>query len=148
MQYSQSKAMLIGDSKEGQAQLPCVLRLSILKRADKQITFHEGARVLRQDPVECLFQFVCSSNNHISRIHGMVERLCRAYGTPLPVVDKATAADLPEVPGLKLHAVLPDQAWPPQKLRPATCHRVPVGPCILLLLSLLLKRQAGASRQH
>jgi 3-methyladenine DNA glycosylase/8-oxoguanine DNA glycosylase len=40
-------------------------------------------RVLRQDPVECLFQFVCSSNNHISRIHGMVERLCREYGTPL-----------------------------------------------------------------
>ncbi|GAB4821909.1 hypothetical protein N2152v2_008955 [Parachlorella kessleri] len=42
-----------------------------------------GARMLRQDPVECLFQFVCSSNNHISRIHGMVERLCRRYGTPL-----------------------------------------------------------------
>ena len=28
-----------------------------------------GARVLQQDPVECLFQFICSSNNHISRIH-------------------------------------------------------------------------------
>ena len=56
-----------------------------------------GARVLRQDPVECLFQFVCSSNNHISRIHGMVERLCRAYGTPLPVSGKAADASLPEV---------------------------------------------------
>ena len=58
-----------------------------------------GARVLRQDPVECLFQFVCSSNNHISRIHGMVERLCRAYGTHLPVVASAAdaAAALPEV---------------------------------------------------
>ncbi|KAG2488622.1 hypothetical protein HYH03_012795 [Edaphochlamys debaryana] len=42
-----------------------------------------GARMLRQDPLECLFQFICSSNNHISRIHGMVERLCSAYGTPL-----------------------------------------------------------------
>ena len=42
-----------------------------------------GARVLRQDPVECLFQFVCSSNNHISRIQGMVDRLCTAYGTRL-----------------------------------------------------------------
>jgi N-glycosylase/DNA lyase len=39
--------------------------------------------VLRQDPVSCLFQFICSSNNHISRIHGMVERLCRGYGTQL-----------------------------------------------------------------
>ena len=55
--------------------------------------------MLRQDPVECLFQFVCSSNNHISRIHGMVERLCRAYGTPLPIVPSAAdaAAALPEV---------------------------------------------------
>ena len=63
-----------------------------------------GARVLRQDPVECLFQFVCSSNNHISRIHGMVERLCSAYGTPLPVLDTAAAAGLPEA-GLNLMAV-------------------------------------------
>ena len=39
--------------------------------------------MLRQDPLECLFQFVCSSNNHISRIHGMVDRLCTAYGTQL-----------------------------------------------------------------
>eukprot|EP00879_Flechtneria_rotunda_P007898 GHRR01008275.1.p1 GENE.GHRR01008275.1~~GHRR01008275.1.p1 ORF type:complete len:589 (+),score=236.26 GHRR01008275.1:58-1824(+) len=42
-----------------------------------------GARMLRQDPVECLFQFICSSNNHINRIHGMVERLCSTYGTQL-----------------------------------------------------------------
>lgn len=48
-------------------------------------TYVAGARVLRQDPEECLFQFICSSNNHIKRIHGMVERLCRAYGTPLIV---------------------------------------------------------------
>ena len=45
-----------------------------------------GARMLRQDPVECTFEFICSSNNHISRIGGMVEHLCRAYGTPLPPV--------------------------------------------------------------
>ena len=38
---------------------------------------------MRQDPVECLFEFICSSNNHISRIKGMVERLCQDYGTPL-----------------------------------------------------------------
>ncbi|GMH36261.1 hypothetical protein BSKO_04129 [Bryopsis sp. KO-2023] len=39
-----------------------------------------GARVLRQDPVECIFEFICSSNNNISRIQGMVERLCANYG--------------------------------------------------------------------
>ncbi|KAL3638846.1 8-oxoguanine glycosylase ogg1 [Castilleja foliolosa] len=33
----------------------------------------EGARVLRQDPLECLFQFICSSNNNIPRITKMVD---------------------------------------------------------------------------
>lgn len=61
-----------------------------------------GARMLRQDPVECLFQFICSSNNHISRIHGMVERLCSSYGTPLvpthPVDDSTEGGGLKEPP--------------------------------------------------
>ncbi|KAJ1382541.1 HhH-GPD domain [Sesbania bispinosa] len=32
-----------------------------------------GARVLRQDPFECLIQFLCSSNNNIGRITKMVD---------------------------------------------------------------------------
>ncbi|XP_058189707.1 N-glycosylase/DNA lyase OGG1 [Rhododendron vialii] len=32
-----------------------------------------GARVLRQDPLECLVQFLCSSNNNIGRITRMVD---------------------------------------------------------------------------
>ncbi|XP_006351142.1 N-glycosylase/DNA lyase OGG1 [Solanum tuberosum] len=32
-----------------------------------------GARVLRQDPIECLIQFICSSNNNIKRITMMVD---------------------------------------------------------------------------
>ncbi|XP_027354801.1 N-glycosylase/DNA lyase OGG1 isoform X1 [Abrus precatorius] len=32
-----------------------------------------GARVLRQDPFECLIQFLCSSNNNIARITKMVD---------------------------------------------------------------------------
>lgn len=35
----------------------------------------EGARVLRQDPLECLIQFICSSNNNIQRITKMVDFL-------------------------------------------------------------------------
>ncbi|KAM9534018.1 N-glycosylase/DNA lyase isoform 2-T2 [Guaruba guarouba] len=42
-----------------------------------------GVRVLRQDPVECLLSFICTSNNHISRITAMIERLCGAFGRPL-----------------------------------------------------------------
>ncbi|PKA46962.1 N-glycosylase/DNA lyase OGG1 [Apostasia shenzhenica] len=34
--------------------------------------FGGGARVLRQDPVECVMQFLCSSNNNIARIDKMV----------------------------------------------------------------------------
>ncbi|KAJ7299178.1 hypothetical protein O6H91_Y287200 [Diphasiastrum complanatum] len=34
-----------------------------------------GARLLRQKPLECVFQFICSSNNHIQRISQMVEYL-------------------------------------------------------------------------
>ena len=39
-----------------------------------------GLRVLRQDPVECLFCFICSSNNNIARIALMVDRLSQRYG--------------------------------------------------------------------
>jgi N-glycosylase/DNA lyase len=41
-----------------------------------------GARVLRQDPVECVFQFLCSSNNNIKRIEKMVWTLA-SYGERL-----------------------------------------------------------------
>jgi hypothetical protein len=37
--------------------------------------FIAGARLLRQPPLECVFQFICSSNNHIQRITTMVDYL-------------------------------------------------------------------------
>lgn len=46
-----------------------------------------GARVLRQDPFECLIQFLCSSNNNIGRITKMVDYVS-SLGTYLgPVGD-------------------------------------------------------------
>uniref|UniRef100_A0A915HHN4 DNA-(apurinic or apyrimidinic site) lyase n=1 Tax=Romanomermis culicivorax TaxID=13658 RepID=A0A915HHN4_ROMCU len=44
-----------------------------------------GLRILRQDPTECLFSFICSSNNNIKRISSMVESLCELYGEKLTV---------------------------------------------------------------
>ncbi|CAA7400345.1 unnamed protein product [Spirodela intermedia] len=45
-----------------------------------------GVRVLRQDPVECLFQFLCSSNNNIARIERMVAAVS-AFGEHLGTVE-------------------------------------------------------------
>ncbi|XP_066934365.1 N-glycosylase/DNA lyase-like [Clytia hemisphaerica] len=39
-----------------------------------------GIRILRQDPVENLFSFICSQNNNISRISQLVEKLAEHYG--------------------------------------------------------------------
>lgn len=36
--------------------------------------------MLRQDPNETLFSFICSSNNNIERISTMVGKLCSKYG--------------------------------------------------------------------
>lgn len=43
-----------------------------------------GIRILRQPTWECLIEFICSSNNNISRIDGMLKRLCRLFGERLP----------------------------------------------------------------
>ncbi|XP_068453590.1 N-glycosylase/DNA lyase [Clinocottus analis] len=59
-----------------------------------------GVRMLRQDPTECLFSFICTSNNHISRIHGMVERLCQALGAPLCRLDQTSYHDFPSLSAL------------------------------------------------
>lgn len=59
-----------------------------------------GVRMLRQDPVECLFSFICSSNNHISRIQGMIERLCSTLGTPLCELDGTHYHDFPSIDAL------------------------------------------------
>lgn len=59
-----------------------------------------GVRMLRQDPTECLFSFICTSNNHISRIQGMVERLCQSLGTPLCQLDQIAYYDFPSLDAL------------------------------------------------
>ncbi|XP_064309765.1 N-glycosylase/DNA lyase [Phalacrocorax carbo] len=59
-----------------------------------------GVRVLRQDPVECLLSFICTSNNHISRITAMIERLCRAFGRRLCHLDTQPIHAFPSLSAL------------------------------------------------
>uniref|UniRef100_A0A8C8ZFX1 N-glycosylase/DNA lyase n=1 Tax=Prolemur simus TaxID=1328070 RepID=A0A8C8ZFX1_PROSS len=60
----------------------------------------QGVRLLRQDPIECLFSFICSSNNNITRITGMVERLCQAFGPRLTQLDDVTYHGFPSLQAL------------------------------------------------
>ncbi|KAL8141235.1 hypothetical protein V2J09_007256 [Rumex salicifolius] len=60
-----------------------------------------GARVLRQDPLECLIQFICSSNNHISRITKMVDYIS-SLGECLGTVDGFQFHEFPSLEKLAL----------------------------------------------
>lgn len=57
---------------------------TLFKKSASRLT---GVRILRQPPLECLYSFICSSNNNIGRITKMVESLCSTYGTLLGEVE-------------------------------------------------------------
>ena len=46
--------------------------------------FAPGIRILRQPPWEALCCFIISQNNNVPRIKGIVQRMCRHFGRPLP----------------------------------------------------------------
>ncbi|KAL0818401.1 hypothetical protein ABMA28_008873 [Loxostege sticticalis] len=56
-----------------------------------------GIRMLCQDPVENLFSFICSQNNHISRISSMVDKLCEHYGEKICSFDDYVYYSFPDV---------------------------------------------------
>lgn len=43
------------------------------------VTFR-GLRVMRQDPIQCMFSFLCASNINIQRIRTVLFNLCRQFG--------------------------------------------------------------------
>ncbi len=47
----------------------------------------KGIRILRQPLQETIISFILSQNNNIPRIQGMIERLCKAYGKPTPMLN-------------------------------------------------------------
>jgi N-glycosylase/DNA lyase len=52
-----------------------------------------GVRILRQDPVECLFSFICSSNNNVPRITKMLAAFRSTFGEFLMEIPCRSAMD-------------------------------------------------------
>lgn len=48
-----------------------------------KMSCYKGIRLLRQDPLENVISFICSSNNNIARISGMLNSLCQLLGDPI-----------------------------------------------------------------
>ena len=52
-----------------------------------------GVRILRQDPLECMFSFICSSNNNIPRIKKMLTLFREKYGSFLIDIPIQSSSD-------------------------------------------------------
>ncbi|KAJ5698324.1 8-oxoguanine DNA glycosylase [Penicillium macrosclerotiorum] len=61
----------------------------------KKASQFTGIRILRQDAWEALVSFICSSNNNISRISQMVEKLCINYGPFVGKIGERSYHDFP-----------------------------------------------------
>ncbi|RZC39819.1 N-glycosylase/DNA lyase [Asbolus verrucosus] len=73
------------------------LKDPIFKEAANQFY---GIRILKQDLVENIFSFICSSNNNISRITGMVEKLALLCGDKICEIDGCAYHAFPSVESL------------------------------------------------
>lgn len=74
----------------------------IFKEASTQFY---GIRILKQDVVENIFSFICSSNNNISRISSMVEKLAVLYGNKICDIDGKAQYSFPAVESLSSQEV-------------------------------------------
>ncbi|CAD6215819.1 GSCOCG00000633001-RA-CDS [Cotesia congregata] len=60
----------------------------------------EGVRILNQDMVENIFSFICSANNNIIRITGMIDKMCGHFGNKICKLNKEFYYDFPTIESL------------------------------------------------
>ena len=60
-----------------------------------------GLRLLRQDPFECLIEFICSQNNNIPRITQLIKGICSKYGELLIEIDGEKYFKFPRIEQMK-----------------------------------------------
>lgn len=63
------------------------------------IEYGSGIRIINNDPIEMIIEFIISQNNNIPRIKGIIEKICRAYGEDMgDYYAFPTLARLKEIP--------------------------------------------------
>ncbi len=82
--------------------------LSAFPELKEKVEYGKGIRILRQDFYETVFSFIISANNNITRIKGIIERLCERYGEEkdgyyaFPTLEQLKKATVEELKSLGL----------------------------------------------
>ncbi|XP_031833854.2 8-oxoguanine DNA glycosylase isoform X2 [Nomia melanderi] len=66
----------------------------------KSLDKTNGVRILKQEVVENVFSFICSSNNNIQRISTMVEKLCFLFGEKICSIEGRDYYNFPSIEAL------------------------------------------------
>eukprot|EP01029_Cantina_marsupialis_P027418 TRINITY_DN766_c2_g3_i1.p1 TRINITY_DN766_c2_g3~~TRINITY_DN766_c2_g3_i1.p1 ORF type:complete len:377 (+),score=104.88 TRINITY_DN766_c2_g3_i1:86-1216(+) len=68
-----------------------------------------GIRIIAQDPLECFFSFICSANNNIKRITGILQKIRARFGAKLESWDDDKA--FYSFPDLDTLAKVSEETW-------------------------------------
>jgi N-glycosylase/DNA lyase len=76
-----------------------IYEISQNERIRNIVQKYPGLRILRQKPIQCIFSFLCSSNNNIPRIRLMLRNLSKKFGKKI-VFDDMEFYTFPDIKSL------------------------------------------------